>query len=251
MYDDRGLDIIANDIETLRPVYDLYRTWILDGNKEQIDKLFSNLKKTTMKYIYFIALTLFAFNSFGQTIPKKVTPQNAAPLKNVDNDTLFKVFYKNEIDNKIKPAYFLNGKHISEKVFNAIAVHKIENLEVEGGSLEIENIKYVGKILVKTKAHDEPELISLNNLKLKHTNINDGFVIFQIDDKIINSDYNDFLVDENYILKIVVEKHVNEVENFRLKLINIYTKSEENIKKSKQIMIRGNTGIAINKQPVN
>lgn len=40
MYDDRGLDIIANDIETLRPIYDKYNTWILESNRGQIDGVF-------------------------------------------------------------------------------------------------------------------------------------------------------------------------------------------------------------------
>ncbi|WP_354361222.1 DUF3885 domain-containing protein [Pedobacter sp. UYP30] len=39
MYDDRGLDIIANDIETLRPIYEKYNSLILESNREQIDKI--------------------------------------------------------------------------------------------------------------------------------------------------------------------------------------------------------------------
>jgi len=40
MYDDRGLDIIASDVETLRPIYDKYKNWLLEYNKKQIDKIF-------------------------------------------------------------------------------------------------------------------------------------------------------------------------------------------------------------------
>lgn len=42
MYDDRGLDIIASDIETLRPIYKKYNDWILDYDKMEIDKHFEN-----------------------------------------------------------------------------------------------------------------------------------------------------------------------------------------------------------------
>ncbi len=40
MYDDRGLDIISADKETLRPIYKKHNDWILDYDREQIDKQF-------------------------------------------------------------------------------------------------------------------------------------------------------------------------------------------------------------------
>lgn len=42
MYDDRGLDIIASDIEILRPIYIKFNDWILKANREKIDKLIAN-----------------------------------------------------------------------------------------------------------------------------------------------------------------------------------------------------------------
>jgi len=41
MYDDRGLDIVASDIETLRPIYENHKDWILDYDRAQIEKLFT------------------------------------------------------------------------------------------------------------------------------------------------------------------------------------------------------------------
>jgi len=40
MYDDRGLDIIAADIETLRPIYKKYNGWIFDYDRKEIDGKF-------------------------------------------------------------------------------------------------------------------------------------------------------------------------------------------------------------------
>ncbi|WP_175428254.1 DUF3885 domain-containing protein [Bacillus solimangrovi] len=40
MYDDRGLDLFANDIEEIRPVYDQYSEWILDYDRKEIDEYF-------------------------------------------------------------------------------------------------------------------------------------------------------------------------------------------------------------------
>lgn len=41
MYDDRGLDVIAKDKEQLKTVYKDFNTWILDYDRERIDKIFS------------------------------------------------------------------------------------------------------------------------------------------------------------------------------------------------------------------
>lgn len=38
MYDDRGLDIVAKDIETLRPLYTEFNPWILDYDRDVIDQ---------------------------------------------------------------------------------------------------------------------------------------------------------------------------------------------------------------------
>jgi hypothetical protein len=40
MYDDRGLDIIATDKETIRSIYKKHNDWILDYDRVQIDKQF-------------------------------------------------------------------------------------------------------------------------------------------------------------------------------------------------------------------
>lgn len=40
IYDDRGCDIIASNKESIRPLYQLYNDWILEYDKEAIDKQF-------------------------------------------------------------------------------------------------------------------------------------------------------------------------------------------------------------------
>jgi hypothetical protein len=41
MYDDRGLDIIAADRETLIPIYRTFNDWVLDSDRERIAKALS------------------------------------------------------------------------------------------------------------------------------------------------------------------------------------------------------------------
>jgi hypothetical protein len=42
MYDDRGVDIITSDVETLRQIYTRFNDWILEFNRKEIDKMMSN-----------------------------------------------------------------------------------------------------------------------------------------------------------------------------------------------------------------
>ena len=40
MYDDRGLDLIAADKESLKSIYEKYNDWILDNDRKKIQKQF-------------------------------------------------------------------------------------------------------------------------------------------------------------------------------------------------------------------
>jgi hypothetical protein len=193
-----------------------------------------------MRKAFFIVSILLSINSFGQIKTEKVNGLKITNQLTVfDNDTIIKVIYKNEIKNDKKPAYFINGKLANESILRSINPNEIETVNVEKENIEIENVKYYGKLYIVTKSTYKPKFISLNNLKLKYTNIKDNSTIFKIDDELINADYENNLVDENYILKIIVEKFENKNEKLNINFINLITKSEENIKKSKEIIIRG------------
>jgi hypothetical protein len=45
MYDDRGLDLIAAEVETLRPIYEKHNDWLLEYDRKKIDNMFE--QKTT------------------------------------------------------------------------------------------------------------------------------------------------------------------------------------------------------------
>jgi hypothetical protein len=201
-----------------------------------------------MKKLFLISVLLITINILGQIKPEKVNRLKIENQKTVfENDTVIKVVYKNEFQNEKKPAYFLNGKLANETILLSINPNDIEKINVEKENIEIENVKYYGKLYIVTKSRYKPKFISLNNLKLKYTNIKENSIIFQVDDEIINVDYDKYLVDENYILSIVVEKFENQNEKLNLNFIKLVTKSVENIKKSKEIRIRGKDETALNK----
>ena len=97
------------------------------------------------------------------------------------------------------------------------------------------------RIYIKTKADYKPQIISLNNLRKKYLSQQPKPALFMIDDQMVDGNYESILVDENALLSIVTENFVNTEEGLDLILIKLLTKSKENIKKSKEIMIRGNT----------
>ena len=40
MYDDRGLDVISSEKKAVQPIYEKYKNWILDYNREEINEIF-------------------------------------------------------------------------------------------------------------------------------------------------------------------------------------------------------------------
>lgn len=46
LYDDRGLDVVAKDQRKLYSLYETFHAWILDYDREQIDKTFKNKQET-------------------------------------------------------------------------------------------------------------------------------------------------------------------------------------------------------------
>ena len=197
-----------------------------------------------MKKTFFISILFLSIYSFGQVKSEKVNGLKITENKiKVENDTIIKVIYKKEVENNRKPAYFINEKLVNESIFKTINPNEIANVNVEKNDIAIENVKYYGKIKITTKSEYNPKLISLNKLKSHYikTRIND--VIFKIDNEIINADYDKYIVDEKYILKLIVENY--QKENLKISFINIIKKTEENIKKSKEIIIRGNDEIML------
>jgi len=188
-----------------------------------------------MKTLLILTFAFWSTSTFGQT------PSN----KELEKDTSLKVVYANKESNTNKPAYFLNGQFVSEILLKTLNPNQIESINI-GKGIQIDNIRYSGQIHIKTKSSYAPKLISLTDLKEKYTNLKNKSVVFMIDGSIITSDYDRCMVDENYLLTIIVDKIENTQEKIDLGLIKLLTRSDENIKKSKEIRIRG-TELALTK----
>lgn len=192
-----------------------------------------------MKNILVLIVILVATNAFGQTATNKAAGVIIDSNKASENDTSLKVVYAGKLNNTHQAAYFLNDELVSQTLLVTLNPSLIESINVVKSNIQINNVQYYGQIHIKTKNHYYPKLISLTILKGKYTNLKDKSAIFMIDGSIVNADYDSYMVDENYLLTIIVDKVENSKENIDLGLIKILTKSEANIKKSKEIRIRG------------
>ncbi|MFL5739884.1 MAG: hypothetical protein ACJ75B_06675 [Flavisolibacter sp.] len=185
-----------------------------------------------MKTLLILTFAIWSTGSFGQT------PINKA----LEKDTSLKVIYANKEGNINKIAFFLNGQLVNQTLLETLNPNQIESINVVKDDIQIDNIQYSGQIHIKTKAGYIPKLISLNELKEKYTNLKDKLVVFMIDGNVIIADYDKYLVDESYLLTIIVDKIENTQEKIDLGLIKLLTRSDENIKKVKEIRIRGTEG---------
>jgi hypothetical protein len=189
-----------------------------------------------MKQLLIFAFTLLSISAFGQS-----TDHSKGVTVNPTRDTTLKVIYaENNHHKSHKPvAYYVNDELVGETIFGSLKPDQILSIDVVKQNVVVGGTQYEGKIYIKTKGNYAPKPISLNALKAKYTNLKEKATIFMVDGALINTDYDKYLVDESYLLRIIVDKLENTKENIDLNLIKILTKTEANIKQVNQIMIRG------------
>lgn len=190
-----------------------------------------------MKALFVFALAIWTTNTFGQIPINKPNGIIINLNKGLESDSSLKVVYVNKESNIKKPAYFLNEKLVNETLIGTLNPMLIDSIKVLKDSIQIGNIQYYGQIHIKTKSSYNPKLISLTDLKDKYTKLKNESVVFMIDGKIINADYDKYMVDESYLLTIIVDPIENSKENINIGLIKLLTKSKE-------IRIRGTEVVA-------
>jgi hypothetical protein len=154
------------------------------------------------------------------------------------NDTIPAVFHSNNQQEQHQPALYINKKLVPYQAIKTIGVDYIQEIKVEKESREMNGMVYKGAILITTKDGYQPSFISLNALKKKYTKLSDNPVIFLLNEEVIHADYDEYLVDEKYILKINIDKFQNEKEGLDLTVVKLITRTEENLKEANTIYIR-------------
>jgi hypothetical protein len=198
-----------------------------------------------MKKIFLSVMLLVIAASYSQVLTGKV-PGVIISKPYSMNDSIIRVIYSTpRLNSTKKPAYYINGTLVNQNILQTLNQNEIESINIEKEEVEIDNIKYEGKIFINTKNAYKPQIISLNNLKEKYLKSIKGPVIFQIENEQVIGDYDEYPIDEKYIFKIIVEDFENEKEKLKLHFIKIILKTEENIKKANN-RIRGDKEASVN-----
>jgi len=198
-----------------------------------------------MRVIFIFLISILYLSANAQVDTTKTKFRSRAGIKSYSNvsDTIPSVKYVQDIGQQ--PACYINGEFSNLNIMRNIDPQLIDNIHIEKKEIEIGNKKYYGQIFITTKnEYTTPQMISLTDLAAKYTNLKDEPTIFMLDNKIINGSYDQYLVDEKYILQIVVNTIEMEKEN--INVVQLLTKSKENIEKSRQIRIRGLNEIVLN-----
>lgn len=209
--------------------------FIVAGRKKKTAK-----KNISMKPNIFVMFMICSLMASSQIAPTKITPiEFERKTVQCQSDSILQVFYIDKNKSEKETAFYINGQLVNRFLLTCLDPKRIEKVEVKKQELEILGKKYDGQVFIEMKDAYCPRFISLNDLKDKYTKMDQSPVIFFIDDNIVRDNYKGCMVDENYILKIEVEKIDNPDENLQLNVVRLITKKEENIRKSKEIRIRG------------
>ncbi|PQA59084.1 hypothetical protein [Siphonobacter curvatus] len=193
-----------------------------------------------MKCIFCVVFTFIATAVYGQ-MPKEGAGKAINPSIPVLPDTVFRVIH---LDQSVKLknqnlAVFVNDQFAGNIPVAGIPPQQIESLTVEHKKIQMKGIDYEHQLYIKTKSTYKPNLISLSDLKSKYTDLRNKPAVFSIDGEVCTSDYSEYFIDESNLLRIIIDRISDKKEKTNIVLIKILSKNPENIKKVKQIRIRG------------
>ena len=204
-----------------------------------------------MKLILILIISFLTLSVNGQIGPinkkdAKVSLTTSIGDKKAVSDVTPSIEYVKTENVGRQPVYYINGKLSNTTILRTIDPNLIDSIHVEKKEIEIKGKSYHGQIDLKMKKEYHPQLISLNDLKAKYTNLTKSATIFMIDNDIIKDDYDQYLVDEKFILKIIVDTVESEKEKLNVAIVRLMTKTKENIEKSKEIRLRGSDKTTLN-----
>lgn len=152
-------------------------------------------------------------------------------------DTIIKVeyAYKKQQDEKEKSiVYIINGIAYgnNHSILNSFDTNAIEKIDVVKRDTIIGKMKYVSIFLVELKDKTyKPQVITLDSLVRKHTDINDEPTIFCVNNTLVIKDSKQYLIDERSVQRIVVDKIQNPKDGSDLMVIKVIIKEYPEKKK--------------------
>ncbi|MEC3880080.1 hypothetical protein [Parapedobacter sp. 10938] len=168
------------------------------------------------------AITMFSFSAFAQTKDSLAIDVVYAPRGGSD------------------AAFMVNGSFLPNLAVQTIVPSGIKGLHIAKNDTVVNGHTYRGTLWITLHDDYAPVFVSLTELKQKYTELKPGPTVFMIDNQLINGNYDQLMVNEKYILKIEVKRLTDAEGHEDVNVVKLVTRSEENIRKSKEIRIRGN-----------
>ncbi len=141
---------------------------------------------------------------------------------------------------KEAPAIYVDGKLVHSSIMAGLKPEGIDSLTVDKGYREIYGKKYDGALYIYLKKDYIPDLISLNEIKKKYTKLGNQTVLFMIDGKAIQDDYDQYQLDKSRIISLTIEPIKNTTAKLDLTLLKLVTNTPMILKGEGGFRIRGN-----------
>jgi len=173
------------------------------------------MKKTLiLSLISFIGFNLVQGQENEQINFKKYSMSDSVPV----------VIYK-ELKEKEVPKISFQGKKYLKDGMMTIKAEYVKTFDLGTAELTL-------------KDGYSPDFISLSEFKRKYTNVKSDHVIYKIEDKIIQDDPDELMVDQSNIMLISVSpiKFIGDLND--LYMITLRTRTEKNIKELNTVRIR-------------
>jgi len=154
-------------------------------------------------------------------------------------DTAIKISYIKKNHAEKNALYFINNIPVTIYTLYTIDPNTIVEVRVKKEKITFNNKQFDGSILIKLKENYIFKPVILCELIKNHLQLSYPVSVFMINNEIINANCSDIIINESYIYKIEVNQYENKEENINLNFINLITGTEENIRKSSEIKLRG------------
>lgn len=148
------------------------------------------------------------------------------------------MFLETHIKKDVRVAYLINGKLASFLFLQSVNANCYNNTLVEKKIVTIEGKEYDEQLYITTKDNYQPQPISLKDIKKKYAKNKNLPCFYFIDGRIANVNEKNIILDKSNILEISCHLYDNVEENLKLNIIEIFTRSEENLKNANTLIIR-------------
>ena len=154
------------------------------------------------------------------------------------NDSVPQVIYNKPPDTSHPIAWFVNNQWVEGLLIKSINPESIATMNVQKQPILMNQIKFDGQVYLTLKSDHQPKYITLKELKSTFTNLGESPVVYLLDGEVVLGDEQKNRVDQGNILQIIIDKIDAQGSGTDIFLIRVFTRSPENIKRSKEIRIR-------------